>query len=289
MSAEGSGTRWSRWARALLVLVSLAAAGSAWVTCHLAAPDSGRVARDPMLRRLGVRVYSGTGSPRALVVFFGNDVGFWQPHRELAADLAARGYAVVGVDIRGLLGALPEPVAARETAFVAAIIDLVARARGEVTAGGAPVVLAGHSLGAELALWAAAHAPIAELGGVVAIAPGTRSHLRVSPTDLLGREPTDAGSFAITDVMALLAKKPLRVALVRGSHDHYGWEDSLMIASAGARARRFTVPFAGHSMRSLAVAQYVISDAMRWALMDAGTGGVARAPRLSARGDSGLH
>jgi hypothetical protein len=53
------------------------------------------------------------------------------------------------------------------------------------------VVLGGHSIGAELAIWTAAHDTVPLLAGVLAMSPGERGHLRVTLGDLAEREPTE--------------------------------------------------------------------------------------------------
>src|SRR5262245_8812846 len=65
-----------------------------------------RVVRDPRLRSEPVFLYQAadtTRPPRAVIFFFGNDIGFWRPHRQLAASLARTQFAVAGFDMRPLL------------------------------------------------------------------------------------------------------------------------------------------------------------------------------------------
>src|SRR5262245_1825774 len=106
------------------------------IAVALAACSSGdaptRVARDPSLRNQPVFLYAPSDStrpPRAVVFFFGNDVGFWQPHRQLAASLARSQYAVAGFDMRALLRGLPAGIIARDSAFAAEIDPIIASAR----------------------------------------------------------------------------------------------------------------------------------------------------------------
>lgn len=262
----------------IFATIVLLSSFAAWMTCAGTAPRPNHAVRDPLLARLGVSMYVPAGTPRAIVVFFGNDVGFWRPHRELAGDLAADGYAVVGVDIRPLFASLPAPLPARDSACAATIAELVERSRRELSLVDRPTVIAGHSLGAELAIWAGAHVALPRLAGIVALSPGSRSHLQVSASDLLEREPTGPESFALADVIRVLGDRGIPVAIVRGAQDRLGSADSALLASGGAHARRFEIAFAGHSLRRLTLARPVIEDALSWVIAGGG-GGAGPAPR----------
>lgn len=233
------------------------------------APPPNHVPRDPALRREPLYFYTtrdSTRPPRALVFFFGNDVGFWEPHRELAAWLADDGFSVVGFDMRPLLDSLPGAEPARDSAYAARITRLVARVRTELHADATPLVLGGHSLGAEVAIWTAAHAPPPGLVGVLALSPGGRSHLRVTLQDIANAgDPTGPESFSIPATVAAIAPD-VRVAVIRGSHDKYRYADSAIVAAGGARARRYLVPFASHSLKRIVVAKPLIRRALDWLL-----------------------
>lgn len=56
-------------------------------------------ARDPWLQRQPVMPYPARDrdSTRLLLALFGNDVGFWGPHRALASHLSQRDDGVAGV------------------------------------------------------------------------------------------------------------------------------------------------------------------------------------------------
>jgi pimeloyl-ACP methyl ester carboxylesterase len=241
------------------------------------------------LRRSSLELFApapGNRTPRAVIVFFGNDIGFWKPHRRLAAGLARDGYAVVGVDIRPVLDG-----SARDTAQHAAIVrmrldSIIGGAYSEfgsaapdesnivpatpVMSAPVPLVLAGHSLGAELALWAAANMQLPELRGVVAISPGSRTHLTVSASDILmTSEPVGPGSFAVSDFAhSVLTERPdVRMAIVRGSNDPLRSADSALLVAGDSDIRRFGVPMAGHSMKRLALAGLVVRRALDWVLV----------------------
>jgi len=256
-----------RWlGRAFALLGAVALVG--WVGSRLLRPPARPAFHpaDPLLRAQPLYFYPAAGAsrsaPRAVVFFFGNDVGFWRAHQELAERLAGAGYGVVGFDMRPMLARLPEsPPAARDSAFLLRIAPLVARSRRALGGTGRPLVLGGHSVGAELALWTAARLRPSGLVGVLALSPGVRGHLRVTLSDIAeGPEPTEAGSFAVAEAVRALAPA-VPVAVVRGASDKYGGGDAALVA---AGAHRFVIPFAGHALRRLLIAGPVIESALAW-------------------------
>ena len=230
-----------------------------------------RAPRSPWLRTESVLLYPARDSlrpPRAVVFFFGNDIGFWQPHRQLAAALAADQYAVVGFDMRPLLRSLPEREPARDSAFATRVEKIIETSRHEMDGDTVPLVIAGHSLGAEVAIWTAAHVCLTGMKGVLAMSPGSRSHLRVSLTDIMnGPEPTGPESFSVA-ASIIAVPDPVRIAIIRGMRDDYARADSALLAAGGSRIRRFTVPFAGHSLKRLVTASFETKRALEWILSD---------------------
>ena len=206
-------------------------------------------------------------APRAVVFFFGNDVGFWAAHQRLAELLSRDGYAVVGFDVKRMLGGLPEGPT-REAVYLARVDTLLTHARAALGASDRPLVIAGHSIGGELALWTAAHlrAPEHEPGlvGVVSMSPGQRGHLRTGLSDLRGEEPHERGSFAVDSEVGLLAPR-VRVAVVRGELDKFRYADSGLVA---AGARLFPVPGQHHSLKGLTSAAPVVRAALAYAVGD---------------------
>lgn len=123
--------------------------------------------------------------PSALVLVVHG--GFWRQEYDrhhtdpLAADLAARGYAVASVEYRRLGGAGGWPETFDDVATAVDVVPALVSSAAPVTVG-LPVVLLGHSAGGHLALWAAGRHRLAPdsrwhrtlptpIGGVVAIAP----------------------------------------------------------------------------------------------------------------------
>ena len=259
-----------RQARCILWAAAVPLAAVALAGCETGTAPT-RVARDPTLRSEPIFLYAAADStrpPRAVIFFFGNDIGFWQPHRQLAASLATGQFAVAGFDLRRLLHALPDREPARDSAFAAAIVPLITGVRRELAGDSVPLVIAGHSLGAEVAIWTAAHTCLGHVAGVLALAPGSRSHLRVSMSDIMnGPEPTGPESFSVADAIAAVPKDE-RVAIVRGTRDEYVRADSALLAAGGDRAQRFLVPFGGHSLKRLVTAGFETRRALDWLLAD---------------------
>lgn len=256
-----------------LVVVALAlgavAVGRGWGMrfVHRRAPATSHVPRDTALRRPWLWFYPSSGGQRAtaLVVFFGNDVGFWEPHQELAERLADAGYAVAGVDIVGWLAGLPDAHPARETAFAADAPRLLARLRRELAADSLPIVLGGHSFGAELALWVAAHEPPPGLAGVLAMSPRGSGHFVVTPADLANEEPQGVGAFSTIETVRAMPAG-VRVAVVRGSKDQFARHDAELARAGGERLAVYGVPLAAHSLRKLLIAGPIVERAVRWLL-----------------------
>lgn len=221
--------------------------------------------RDPELKKLPLFFYPAkSGTAQAVIFFFGNDLTFWPPHQRLAIYLSEEGYSVVGFDFRSFLANLPDNHPQRDTAFRAGILPIIARARHEIGADSLPLVIVGHSLGAELAIWTAAFAKAPGLVGVVAMSPGLSSHLRISPSDFLdGPEPSGPDSFYVPAAVKAIAAN-VRIAIVRGSHDQYRYSDSALTAAGGDRIRVFVVPFAGHSLKRLILVKPIVRHAIEW-------------------------
>jgi hypothetical protein len=229
----------------------------------------GMVPGDALLNSAGVRLYpasDGGRPPRAVVFFFGNDVGFWAPHRELATFLSQRGIAVAGFDLRDLVHSLPASPVARQNAFVARITPIIERSRSALGGERVPLIIAGHSLGAEIAIWTAAEAFPDSAFSVLAMSPGSRSHLDATLGDMLnGPEPTGSGSFSVAEVLCDVPHEA-RIALVRGTNDRYRRVDSLLVMAGGERLRRFLIPLSGHSLKGGYVVNSYVTRAIEWLL-----------------------
>ena len=253
----------SGFRRGLQVAASLAITVSC-MGCPAAQPTY--VPKDPVLRALPLYFYPSSGKAKAVVIFFGNDVGFWDAHDRLARRFASNGYTVIGIDIKKYIERLPEPYASREAAFDSSIDGVIARAVREMQANSLPLILGGHSFGADLALWTAAHAPPLGTVGVLALAPTARSHFYVTAMDRANiSEPEEAGSFGIADEIRAVPAG-MSIALLRGSGDHRRGIDSALEVAGGPRLRYSVIPFASHSLKSLTLAGPIAEQALGWIL-----------------------
>ena len=248
-----------RWVTTAMLVLATAACDD---------PRPPRLPRAAILRDAPVVLYRAadpTRPPRAVIFFFGNDVGFWKPHQALAWELSGMQYAVAGFDIRRLLAKLPDASGGRDSVFASTMRRLIDAARAELGPT-PPLILAGHSIGSELALWTAAHVPLHGLTGVLALSPGSRSHLDISASDLLmSAEPTGPLSFSVAEQIRAIPSS-LRIAIVRGQRDQFIFADSALLIAGRLRARRYLVPFSGHSLKSGLVAQFGVRQALEWIL-----------------------
>jgi len=229
------------------------------------------VARDPLLRRSSLLFYIPSreaAPPRALLLFLGNDVGFWEPHQQLASRLAGAGYAVVGLDIREYLSHLPAGEPLRDRAFADSIVPLVAAIRHEV-GDSLPFVIGGHSFGAEVALWVAKNHEPPGLVGVLAMSPRASGHLFVTPMDLANEEAHGEGAWSTVDAVREIDPR-VRIAIVRGSKDQFARHDPEFMRAGDGRIRRFVVPFASHSLKKLLIAGPIIEGAMTYLVSGSG-------------------
>jgi dienelactone hydrolase len=215
------------------------------------------IPRDPELLREPLYFYPPARTsprPKAGVFFFGNDLGFWEPHQKLAERLASHGYAVVGFDVKKFLDHLPDSALLRDSILVHDLPRLIKRSLHELGVDSAPIVIAGHSFGADIALWTEANAHLPGVVGVLALGPTKRDHPSVTLTDQMNSgEPTEPGSFAVGEQIRNTPAN-VRIALLRGASDKERKSDADFIAAGGSRMSYTVIPFASHSLRSLIIA-----------------------------------
>ena len=163
------------------------------------------------------------GATHPLVIFFHG--GFWRPEYDrrhvapLAEALAAEGFVVATPEYRR--GEGPDAMFAD---VLHAIRTIPQRLAADIALGS--VILAGHSAGGHLAVWASRQEDIGEIAGVVALAPvldlreadrrdlgegATRAFLEVSPED-------DPARWDAADPMAIGGDQP-PVIVVHGDAD----------------------------------------------------------------------
>jgi len=225
------------------------------------------VAADVTLRAPYFYLYPArtTEPPRAVIVLFGNDVAFWEPHQDLAWRFSGDGYSVIGLDLRKYLATLPETEPQRDSAFAANITATIARARHELGADSLPLIVGGHSFGAEVAFWLAWRVPPPRLAGVLSLNSRSTGHLFITPSDWLNKEASGAWSFSAVQA-AREINPAVRIALVRSAKDPFRAHDPEFIAAGGSRLRRYEIPMATHSMTTMLVAGPLISRAVRFLL-----------------------
>lgn len=244
-------------------LMTLLAVASLGVGCARA--HSARLPRDKSLASLPLYFYPSADTaqpPKATVFFFGNDVGFWEAHQKLAERLSDDGYAVIGFDVKQYLERLPSNLVQRDSIFATELPALIARSIHDMNDDESPIILAGHSFGADVALWAEATARIPGVVGVLALGPTARSHLTVTALDLANlSEPSEPGSFAAADEIRKIPAG-VGIALLRGSGDKRRPIDAGLVGAAGRRVDYRVIPFAGHSLKSLTIAGPMIERAL---------------------------
>lgn len=215
------------------------------------------IPRDPELQREPLYFYPAvprSSHPKAGVFFLGNDLGFWEAHQKLAERLASHGYAVVGFDVKKFLDRLPDSALLRDSILVHDIPRLMKRSLHELGADSAPTIIAGHSFGADIALWTEANARPPGVVGVLALGPTKRDHPTVTLMDKMNSgEPTEPGSFAV-DEQIRNTPTGVRISLLRGASDKERTSDAAFIAAGGNRMTYTVIPFASHSLKSLIIA-----------------------------------
>jgi pimeloyl-ACP methyl ester carboxylesterase len=255
-----SGNPTTRWRRLLAVVL---------LTGCFRPEPAPYTARDTQLRGFPLYFYPSmdSASPaRALIFFVGNDIGFWGAHQKLAKRLASVGYDVVGFDTKVFFDRLPDDATARASAYGDSVAAMIARARHELRADSLPVVLGGHSLGAEVASWIAVHAPPPGLTGLLLISSRGRGHLRATLADIANTAiPTEPGSFSVAENIAALGPS-VRVAIVRGTDDRFRSEDPALLNAGGTRIDKWSVPWGGHSMSNILLAGPFVERALAWTL-----------------------
>jgi type IV secretory pathway VirJ component len=266
-----SARRWvRRLAIAVVAIVAIGAALVAYDHRKSKGHPSAFVPADTSLQHPWFYFYPARGeNARAFMVFFGNDVAFWEPHQDLAWRFAGEGISVVGIDLRKYLATLPADEPQRDSAVGASMPRIIERSRRELSADGLPVILAGHSFGAEVALWLADHDPPPGLTGILALNTRSTGHLFITPTDWLNKEASGAWSFSTIDAVRHIDPR-VRIAIVRGAHDPFRGHDSAFAVAGGNRLRRFEIPMAGHALSTLLVAGPIISRAVRFLTDSAG-------------------
>jgi pimeloyl-ACP methyl ester carboxylesterase len=253
------------FALGVLLLAAAVVGGARYINHASRGHPSAYLPSDPGLRVDWLYFYPSRvgGGARAILFLLGNDVAFWEPHQDLAWRLSGEGYTVVGIDVRQLLETLPSDEPQRDSAFGSAMPALISRVRHELRADTMPLILGGHSFGAELSFWIAWHHPPPRLIGLLSLNSRGSGHLFITPNDWLNKEASGAWSFSTVEAAAKIDPH-VRIALVRGANDPFRGHDPEFVAAGGARLQRFEIPLAGHGLKTMLVAGPFISRAMHF-------------------------
>ena len=199
--------------------------------------------------------------PRGLVVFGSGDGGWSYWEERVSRHLAARGFAVAGVDFRLYA----------EAPFSTAIIrkdyqQLVAALRGRRPEGETlPLLYGGWSMGAEQSLPAAADPAQrpAGLRGFILVAPGARGRYGMKLSDRMGITPTGPDTFALREIAPACAD--LRFAVFHAGLDivdDLKWSQGLVLDY-----RRWLVPRTMHDFSNAGPPFLsALDEAMIWLL-----------------------
>jgi pimeloyl-ACP methyl ester carboxylesterase len=225
--------------------------------------------RDPALATFPLLFYPSadrSAPAKAFVFFVGNDIGFWGAHQDLAKRLAGAGYDVVGFDVKVFFGRISGDTAERARLFGDSVATMIRLARRELGDDSLPVVLGGHSLGAEVASWIAVHAAPTRLSGLLLISSRSRGHLSATLSDIANRSaPSEPGSYSIAENIAALPVS-VRVALVRSTDDRFRDADEELLKAGAGRIDKWSVPWGGHSMSNILLAGPFVERALDWTL-----------------------
>ena len=258
--------RWLIGVGLFLVALLMVAGALVW---YARRPSKGHpsamVPADTALRHPWIYFYPThrPGPAAGIAVLFGNDVSFWEPHQDLAWRIADEGWSVIGIDLRRFLNTLPGDEPQRDSAVARALPALIVRGRHALAGDDLPLIVGGHSFGAEVAIWLAAKQPPAHLVGVMPINTRGSGHLFITARDWMNEEASGAWSFSTVDLVRKINPR-VRIALVRSEHDRFALHDSAFQVAGGSRLRRFVIPLASHSLRSVLVAKPVIARAVRF-------------------------
>lgn len=262
-SLEAKRPRW----RPVAYASSLAlAAGLAAFVLHLLLPRGVVATGEPVPLdlaggRFDVACFAGGGEPAGIVILGTGDGGWSYWEENAAAHLVARGFAVVGWDVRRFADSrkYDEPQLA---AAWAAAVDAARACSG--AADDVPVWYAGWSTGAEQAVAAAAsplrpHAVV----GLLLAAPGRTGRFGITTSDLLGVEPSGPDTFRLADLAPGLAG--LRVAQFAAGLDPM--DDVDWIERVPSPHRVFELPLKLHDMGGAGPDfQDALDEAIAWTL-----------------------
>ncbi len=191
-------------------------------------------------KTLALTIYRPASAPRGTVVMGSGDVGWVGLGASIADDLCARGYIVVGVNIRQYLSVFTEGKRHLTVQEIPedfhALRDLLTREQLLVR----PVILSGVSEGAAIAVAASADARNhAWIDGVITMGLPPTAELAWRWTDVsswITKRDADEPSFSPIDVIAAVSPVPL--LMIQSTKDEYVTASDYRKFEAAARDPR---------------------------------------------------
>jgi pimeloyl-ACP methyl ester carboxylesterase len=267
VNSPGSGLRKRTWRRRALLISSLIlVAAATGVVGHLVLPRNfvGSGERLPLQLeggRWNTLYYCGARAPKGIVLFASGDGGWSKFDDKLAHHLVETGYAVAGWDCRKFSDSRKYDQAQLIAGFRAAVAAVAKRSGASSNV---PVWYGGWSTGAEQAVAAAATTDRpAHLVGLLLAAPGAHGRYGISFSDLMGKEPSGPGSFALTDMAPALTG--LRVAQFAAGLDPL--DDTTWLEKVAVPHKLITLPGKFHNMGGFGPEfQQKMDEAIAWTL-----------------------
>lgn len=174
-------------------------------------------------RTIPLSIYRPSGASRGTIVMGSGDVGWVGLAVSMAEELSARGYLVVGLNVRHYLAAFTSGKEHLEPADVAADYRLFADAARQKFAAGPRVVVAGVSEGAALAVLAASDPKNrAWIAGVITLGLPATAELAWHWSDLWAaamKKDAAEPSFKVADYLPRIAPVPL--CMIQSKKDEY--------------------------------------------------------------------
>ncbi len=206
-----AGTRGGGWTSAVDALTASLGALSAPAGLPTRSAEAARSLRqlERDLDRLGLPLaFAWTANPRAFVVFLSGDGGWASLDQTVAARLASRGVAIVGLNSLKYFWRAKPP--AQVAADVQAMIDVLATL-------GRPVYVGGYSFGAEAGAVALGRAGEgrAHVAGLLLVAPGPSASFEIDPLDWIRTPAADPA----TRVAPAVAHLRLPTLCIAGTDD----------------------------------------------------------------------
>ncbi|GEP44935.1 serine aminopeptidase domain-containing protein [Brevifollis gellanilyticus] len=206
------------------------------------------------------RCYDCQGTPRGIVVLASGEGGWSCWEERTAHHLMEAGYIVGAWDCRKFADSRRYDQAALAEGWQALSQALIQRCHADATM---PLWYGGWSAGAQQAVAAAAaHASPLPLTGLLLAAPGARGRYGITDSDLLGRQPSGGGTFALVDLAPDLVDVPVAQFMAeQDPQDDVAWLEKL----GTSPYQLYPLPGMSHDMeRAGSHFQAALDAAMTW-------------------------